>query len=621
MSKFKLNNIFYYFIFCLIIMIIFIFIYEKQTDITIQERMKYYSSILEVNVWNYDIEGTKKIARVIIQSNDIKSLTIIGKPHDYVFSENYEEPYRNFFEKFLFDLNLIRILNYEENIYFENRDILIGIINASWINRNIYLYFGFLMFLIATEISIFTYIKLLNKKKELNINNLKLIKENELRKKAENEIQVINNYLENQVEKRTKSLYETNNSLKEEIKERKNIEKKLQENNESLESLNEQLTAMNEELEALYNEQATLTNEFEKIIYLSSHLIDSAIKNDEKFLSNILDYSLSLIKEADSGTVAIIEDKNLRFIDAKGHNKVQLKKIQIPNNVISLETENKIINHNLFLKNIINDDEKFNSKHKMLEEAFLPIKESLVISFETPQGKSLGIISLDITKEKMNFSKESKKLSEAFASLASAFLTIRKYLLMEEKISEATILSMIKMLEIYDIYTQGHSKRVADISIKLGLELNMGTEELSILHWTGIIHDIGKILVPKTVLNKEGRLTDEEFLTIKKHPVWGYDVLKNSDLTKEMAKYVLHHHERWDGKGYPDKLKEKEIPLISRILTIADSFDAMTSDRSYRKKMSTADALEEIKVNAGKQFDPELSEIFIKSYKNNKMEG
>jgi HD-GYP domain-containing protein (c-di-GMP phosphodiesterase class II) len=127
----------------------------------------------------------------------------------------------------------------------------------------------------------------------------------------------------------------------------------------------------------------------------------------------------------------------------------------------------------------------------------------------------------------------------------------------------------------------------------------------------GYLHDIGKIAIGDNILNKEEKLTDEEYAAIRQHPEIGYRILLSAYGVSDITQGVLSHHERWDGTGYPKGLTGTNIPLISRIITIADSFDAMTSERPYKKKMSAAEAAEEIKKYAGKQFDPELAQIFL----------
>jgi len=145
----------------------------------------------------------------------------------------------------------------------------------------------------------------------------------------------------------------------------------------------------------------------------------------------------------------------------------------------------------------------------------------------------------------------------------------------------------------------------------LAKEMSLDYETINQVYWVGLVHDIGKILVPDSILNKVGTLTDEEFEIIKKHPVWGYKTLMNSEKLNNFAKLVLHHHERWDGKGYPSGINGKQIPLVSRIIAVADSWDAMRSKRSYREPLKYEIAVMEIEKNAGTQFDPDVVRAFL----------
>jgi len=156
-----------------------------------------------------------------------------------------------------------------------------------------------------------------------------------------------------------------------------------------------------------------------------------------------------------------------------------------------------------------------------------------------------------------------------------------------------------------------HSMRVSAYCKEIGTKLGFTKEEIDLVELAGMYHDIGKISIPDAILDKPGKLTEEEFEVIKTHTLVGYQILKAADEYSGLAEYALSHHERWDGKGYPKGLKATEIPLFSRIITICDSFEAMTSDRPYRKKMSTEDAITEIIRCSGSQFDPELASVFI----------
>ncbi len=174
--------------------------------------------------------------------------------------------------------------------------------------------------------------------------------------------------------------------------------------------------------------------------------------------------------------------------------------------------------------------------------------------------------------------------------------------------------SLAISLDEKDEYTHGHSKRVTNLSLQLAEYATEESVDFELLRLCGVLHDIGKIGVPDKILGKTGKLTAEETIVIKKHPEQGPQILRPMESDNRIAKIskvIKHHHERYDGKGYPDGLKGKDIPFLSRIITIADSYDAMTSDRPYRKGMGIGVAIEEIRANSGSQFDPILAEKFV----------
>lgn len=184
-----------------------------------------------------------------------------------------------------------------------------------------------------------------------------------------------------------------------------------------------------------------------------------------------------------------------------------------------------------------------------------------------------------------------------------------------EKANRTTFQTIASTIDAKDRYTGGHSERVGHYAKLLckavAEEYGFTHDDISAVNYIGKMHDLGKIGVPDKVLNKNGRLTDEEFDLMKQHTIIGYDMLKNIDYIPGLRDGVRSHHERWDGGGYPDGLKGEKIPLYARILCIADSYDAMTTDRVYRKKLSKETVLEELEKNKGKQFDPHLADVFI----------
>lgn len=177
---------------------------------------------------------------------------------------------------------------------------------------------------------------------------------------------------------------------------------------------------------------------------------------------------------------------------------------------------------------------------------------------------------------------------------------------------------LAKAIEAKDNYTGNHCERVRDLSMILGEGYHLNQEELRELKFGATLHDIGKIGIPETILNKEGRLTEEEFDIIKSHSQVGFDIMSEMPSMRLSKQIILHHHEHFDGSGYPYGLVGKEIPLLAKIVSIADAFDAMTSERPYRKQaMTTKQAFDELRKNEGIQFDPELVTLFIKLVKAN----
>jgi putative nucleotidyltransferase with HDIG domain len=170
--------------------------------------------------------------------------------------------------------------------------------------------------------------------------------------------------------------------------------------------------------------------------------------------------------------------------------------------------------------------------------------------------------------------------------------------------SFASIEALARAIDARDPYTYGHSARVARLSFEIALEMGLPPDQLTALSRAALLHDIGKIGVEDRVLRKPGPLTKRETEAMREHPVIGYEMLRGLHFLESSLDGIRHHHEHWDGAGYPDGVKGEAIPLAVRILTIADALDALTSDRPYRAAMSFADAVARLEAGAGKQFDP-----------------
>ena len=185
---------------------------------------------------------------------------------------------------------------------------------------------------------------------------------------------------------------------------------------------------------------------------------------------------------------------------------------------------------------------------------------------------------------------------------------------------EKAYLEMVETLrfavEAKDTYTRGHSDRVSEYCVLIGKKLGLPEEDIKALKIGGLFHDIGKIGVPDSVLLKEEKLTDEEYSQIKNHPSIGAHILSTATIFADILPIVKHHHEKYDGTGYPSKLSGESIPYLARIAALADTFDAMSSKRPYRDALSIEVIKEEIKKNKGTQFDPKLADVFLDILEN-----
>ncbi len=258
-------------------------------------------------------------------------------------------------------------------------------------------------------------------------------------------------------------------------------------------------------------------------------------------------------------------------------------------------------------KEVISTMEKFIRKFPKGGEEDLVITDVQERIWEEAQQESgqdiMDFLEVDLKERNRELEQMVEEVIEAKKDVEKSYLEV--------------IRCLIKALEEKDTYTEGHSERVARYSVAIAQESGAGEEECAILYKAALLHDIGKIGIPDFILHKKERLTDDDYALIKRHPLTGVDILRPFKPFENLLQTILYHHERWDGTGYPHGISGEKIPEGAQILAIADSYDAITCGRGYKKGTPPQEALGEIVKNSGSQFSPQYVEIFRRAFEKN----
>jgi putative nucleotidyltransferase with HDIG domain len=229
------------------------------------------------------------------------------------------------------------------------------------------------------------------------------------------------------------------------------------------------------------------------------------------------------------------------------------------------------------------------------------------------EGRVLGVINVIDKVSGESFCETDVNLLCTIAGQVSiAVENARLYETLEENCFNM-VTALAKSLEAKDKYTSGHSQRVSEYSSVMARTMGVSDKDMKTLRHAALLHDIGKIGISEFIINKTDKLDDTEFAAIKSHPCQGEQIIKPLAFLDDAIHHIRGHHESFDGKGYPDRLGRSDLPLLTKIMTVADAFDAMTSDRTYRSSMKTNKAISELRRVAGKQFDPEVVDAFASS--------
>lgn len=280
--------------------------------------------------------------------------------------------------------------------------------------------------------------------------------------------------------------------------------------------------------------------------------------------------------------------------------------------------DTEIVISKTILQTAVDQKESLISNDALVDERFVHSRSVAAASVRSAicaplinRGKVLGVIYLDSTSRTHLFEKDDLSLLSAMALKAGIALDNARLYDDMRNLFFNTVETLVRAIQARDQYTSGHSARVSRYSLLIGEKLGLGTKEKHHLYLTSMLHDIGKIGIPDDLLNRPGKLSDEEAQKVREHVSLGASMLKALGQMHPIVPLIRHHHEAWDGSGYPDGLKKEKIPLISRIVAVADAYDAMTSDRPYRKARSKTEATQELKRCSGTNFDPKVVRAFL----------
>jgi len=386
-----------------------------------------------------------------------------------------------------------------------------------------------------------------------------------------------------------------------------NFAKKLKQKNNELINVKMELEKWNTNLE----ERVKLrTQELQKsknqlsTLYHVSQTISSTLKLED-ILQTILDFSIKISKASRGSIMLLDTEKRIFFIKIPfNKNEKNIDKIIFAENK---NTIGWVVKHKkpLYIEDLEND--KQFSKIKIIRRK---IKQLLIIPIII-ENKVKGVINLENT----NIDTEIINLLKSFSEGAAvAINNAQLYQKIQDSYFEI-IKALAQAIEAKDPYTHGHSIRVMKYANLITQKLDLPVEDKESIKFAAVLHDIGKIGISEIVLNNSDKLTSEQYNEIKQHPIIGQNIIQPIELLKPIQPLIRHHHEWFNGNGYPDGLSRENIPFGARILAVVDAYDAIKSDRPYRKSFSEERAIQELKHGSGSQFDPDLVKIFLEILK------
>lgn len=329
------------------------------------------------------------------------------------------------------------------------------------------------------------------------------------------------------------------------------------------------------------------------------------IEKEDELLSSILHDAVHVLN-AQRGAIVLAEgpEQTLKIRAlANGFGETRAGRFHYSHKI----AQRCFANGESYLCRSVNDDPELAAAQSIADGEMSSV---LCVLLRTPR-RSLGVLHLDRTLWQQQFTEEDLHLADALAASVSLGIEAATLLRKQRDLFRNTITVLAQLVEGKDEYTGRHIQRVTDYAVLLGKQLGRSEDELEQLRTGTPMHDIGKIKIPDAVLQKPGKLTEDEFVLMKTHTTEGAKVLEAIPEMQPLIPIVRHHHERWDGNGYPDGLAGEAIPLFARIVSVVDAFDAMTTDRPYSKARSPEVAFAEIQRMSGTQFDPQCVAAFL----------
>lgn len=345
-------------------------------------------------------------------------------------------------------------------------------------------------------------------------------------------------------------------------------------------------------------------------VYAANQIITSE-QNISKVFERVMDQIFGLVP-AHNGVI-LIQDKDAgKLVTAYVKSGAGSREVTISSSIVKRAFDNgeAVITYDAA------DDSRFEAGASIISQNI----SSVMCVPLMHQGEGLGVIYVDTRGTTNAFVTSDLELLAALAGASAVAIKNAQYVLMLEQAYQDTLTVLANAIELRDHYTVGHTWRVTNFSIEVCRELGWSEEKLKEVRMGGVLHDVGKIAVDDAVLRKPGQLTDEEYTKIQVHPERGAQLLQDVYFLHPLIPYCLYHHERFDGKGYPYGLKGEEIPIEGRAVAVADTFDALTSNRPYRKGFDPDKAIGIIEEGRGTQFDPDCVDALLRAYHNGKID-